>query len=164
MYTDFMSLRMHICSLLVAAMFVSCSPAQNEQSNKNASTEYTIPIDQEISLEDCLSQSESRYLIYFYSETCGHCQQIKSDIVSFANDQIMKTYFIDIKKPNNEVTICQKDEIELGISNYRDLKILGTPTIVMVENGIVTKNVSGKEECLTIINQERLNNDKQIVA
>ena len=164
MYTDFMSLRMHICSLFVAAMFVSCSPAQNEQSNKNASTEYEIPVEQEIDLKDCLSQSESQYLVFFHSETCSHCREIREDILFFANENILKVYFLDIKKPSNEVTICQKEEIELGISSYQDIKILGTPTIIKVENGVTTANVAGKEECLTLINQQRLNYNKQIIA
>lgn len=164
MYTDSMSLRLHICSLLAAAMFVSCSPAQNEQSNKNASTEYEIPIELEIDLKDCLSQSESQYLIFFHSETCSHCKEIKGDVLSFVNDNILKVYFLDIKKPNNEVTICQKEEIVFGVGDYQDLKILGTPTIIKVENGVTTANVAGKEGCLTLINRERLNNNKQIIA
>ena len=164
MYTDSMSLRMHICSLFVAAMFVSCSPAQNGQSNKNASTEFKIPIEQEIVLIDCLSQNESQYLVFFHSETCSHCREIMGDILLFNDETILKVYFLDIKKPNNEVTICQKEEIVLGVSNYQDIKILGTPTLIKVENGITTANVAGKEECLTLINQERLNNNKQIIA
>ena len=159
-----MSLRMHICSLFVAAMFVSCSPAQNEQSNKNASTDFKIPIEQEIVLIDCLSQSESQYLVFFHSETCSHCREIMGDILLFNDETILKVYFLDIKKPNNEVTICQKEEIVLGVSNYQDIKIIGTPTLIKVENGVTTANVAGKEECLTLINQERLNNNKQIIA
>ena len=152
-----MSLRMHICTLLVAAMFVSCSPAQNEQSNKNASTEYEIPIEREIFLKDCLSQNESQYLVFFHSETCSHCKEIRGDVLSFCEANLTKIYFLDIKKPTNEIQTCSKEEIAVGVSNYEDLKIVGTPTIIKVENGVTVINVAGKENCLTLLNEERLN-------
>ena len=117
MYTDSMSLRMHICTLLAAAMFVSCSPAQNEQSNKNASTEYEIPIEQEIFLKDCLSQNESQYLVFFHSETCSHCKEIRGDVLSFCEANLTKIYFLDIKKPTNEIQTCPKEEIVIGVNN-----------------------------------------------
>ena len=164
MYTDSMSLRMHICLLIGAAMFVSCSPAQNEQSNKNASTEYEIPIEQEIYLVDSLSQKESQYLVFFRSDTCSHCKEIMGDVLSFCYESIIKLYFLNVKKPTNEITTCLKEEIVVGVSSYDDLRIVGTPTIIKVENGVTTANVAGKEDCLTLLNQERFNHNKLIIA
>ena len=159
-----MSRRMHICSLIVAATLVSCSPVQNEQSNKNASTEYEIPFEQEIYLKDSLSQNEKQYLVFFHSDTCSHCNEIMGDVLSFCDENIIKLYFLNIKKPTNEITICLKQEIVIGIDKYEDLKIVGTPTIIKVENGVTTANVAGKEDCLTLLNQERLNHNKLIIA
>lgn len=164
MYTGSMSLRMHICLLIGAAMFVSCSPAQNEQSNKNASTEYEIPIEQEIYLTDSLSQKESQYLVFFHSDTCSHCKEIIGDVLSFCDENIIKLYFLNIKKPTNEIKTCSKEEITIGVNSYEDLQIVGTPSIIKVENGVTTANVAGKEDCLTLINQERLNHNKLIIA
>ena len=159
-----MSRRMHICLLIVAAMFVSCSPAQNEQSNKNASTEYEVPIEQEIFLKDSLSQNESQYLVFFHSDTCSHCKEIMGDVLSFCKENILKLYFLNIRTPTNEIKTCPKEEIVVGINNYEDLRIAGTPTIIKVENGKTTANVAGKEDCLALLNQFRLNYNKQIIA
>ena len=156
-----MSLRMHICSLFVAAMFVSCSPVKNEQSNKNASTEYELPTEQEIFLKDCLAQNESQYLVFFHSDTCTHCQEIRGDVLSFCEENILKMYFLNTKKPTNEIQTCSREEITLGISGYENLKIVGTPTIIKVENGVTVANVAGKDDCLTLLNEERLNYKKQ---
>lgn len=145
-------------------MFVCCSPVQNEQSNKSASKEYEIPTELTISLKDCLSQVESEYLIFFHSKMCTHCQEIKGDVLSFSSENILKTYFLDIMEPNNEVPICIKEEIVIGVTNYEDIKILGTPTIIKVENGKTTMNVGGKENCLTLLNEERMNSKKQNIV
>ena len=160
-----MNLKLHTLPFLLAAVFTSCSPVKSESTYKNAIQEYEIVKRQEINLSDCLSQEEEQYLVFFHSETCLHCQEIIEDVTSFAASNIFKTYFLDVAKEGNKTPRCSKEEITLGIDQVEDLKIVGTPTIIEVENGIVIVNIAGKESCLEFLNEQRVKQkDKNIIA
>ena len=161
MYTIFINMKLHTLPLLWVVVFASCSTGKSESSNKNAIQEYGIVSKQDVNLADCLSQIEEKYLIFFYSETCGHCKEIIEDVTLFAESNIIKTYFLNISKSENKIKRCSHDEIEIGIDRVEDLKIVGTPTIVEVEKGETTANVAGKDSCLSFLNEQK---DKYIVA
>ena len=152
-----MNLKMRIIPVLAAVLLASCS---NNASNKQSSSAFDIAKEQEINLVDCLSQKEEQYLVFFHSETCSKCQQIIGDVIEFANANIVTTYFLDIKKAGNEIQTCTADELVLGVDNVDDLRILGTPTIIKVENGTTVANVAGKEKCLTFLNEQRMDDKK----
>ena len=158
-------MKLHTLPLLLAAVFTSCSPSKSESTSKNAIQEYEIVSKQEISLRDCLSQKEEQYLVFFHSDTCGHCKEIIEDVVSFASSDIVKMYFLNIAKPENRIDRCKADEVVIGINQVDDLKIVGTPTIMEIENGITTANVAGKDDCLKFLNELRANTkDKNTIA
>ena len=161
MYTIFINMKLHTLPLLLVAVFTSCSPKGSESSSKNAIQEYEIVNKQEIYLDDCLTQIEEDYLIFFHSETCGHCKEIIEDVTLFAESNIIKTYFLNISKNENKIERCSHDEIEIGIDSVEDLKIVGAPTIVEVENGVTTANVVGKDSILSFLNEQK---DKYIIA
>ena len=161
MYTIFINMKLHTLPLLLVAVFTSCSPKGSESSSKNAIQEYEIVNKQEIYLDDCLTQIEEDYLIFFHSETCGHCKEIIEDVIAFANSNIIKTYFLNVSKNENKITRCSQEEIEVGIDKPENLKIVGTPTIVEVEKGVTVANVAGKNACLAFLNEQK---DKYIIA
>ena len=151
-----MSLRMHICPLIVAAVFTSCSPVKSESSNENALNEYGIVHDQAVNWDDCLSQKEERYLVFFHADSCGHCQIIMEDVIAFAQSGITKTYFLDVGKQKDKIRTCYLEDLTIGAESVDELAILGTPTIIEVEDGMTIANVPGKESCLTFLNEQRM--------
>lgn len=153
-----MKLKMCILPFLTMALFTSCSPAQSEYSNKNTSSEYEINANLLISWDDCLSQKENHYLVFFYSKSCQHCHQIMGDVLSFSESNIVKTYFLDTKDPNNNVQLSNDIDKTIGVSKTDELFIVGTPTLLEIEDGYVKANVPGKEDCLSLLNELRLNN------
>ena len=161
MYTIFINMKLHTLPLLLVAVFTSCTSSKSESSSKNAIQEYEVVTKQEINLADCLSQIEENYLVFFHSETCGHCREIIEDVVLFAESNIIKTYFLNISKTENKINRCSFDEIEIGIDKVEDLKIVGTPTIVEVKKGVTTANITGKDSILAFLNEKK---DKYIIA
>lgn len=156
-----MNLRWHICPLVLVAVFASCSPAKSESSSKNASKEYeTIINDLLIKWDDCLSQEESNYLVFVYAETCTHCHEIMGDVIQFTQENVVKTYFVNKSDSTNEINICPVDEVTVGINEIDKLAIAGTPTIFEIEEGKTTKNIYGADDCLTFLNEQRLNKKK----
>ena len=155
-YTILMNHRLRILPLLLVAMFASCTPATSEQMSKNAFSEHEIVIIQQIKWADILSQKESHYLVFFYSETCAHCHEIMGDVIVFSESDIVKTYFLDIKQSETKIPIKNEVDETIGASSIDDLFIAGTPTIIDVEEGMVMANVPGKDDCLSFLNEQRL--------
>ena len=153
-----MNYKLRILPLLLTALFVSCSPAENEQMSKNAFSEYNVPTNQKIIWSDCLSQKEDHYLVFFYSETCAHCHEIMGDVLSFYEANILQMYFLDTKADDTKIPIGNNIDLTIGVDNVNDLFIAGTPTIIEVENWIVKANFPGSDDCLTFLNEQRLLN------
>jgi len=151
-----MSLKLRICLALASAVFTSCSPVVSEQMSKNAFSEHEIVISQQIKWSQVLSQKESHYLVFFYSETCAHCHEIMGDVIAFSESEIVKTYFLDIKQSETKIPIKNEVDETIGASSIDDLFIAGTPTIIEVEEGMVMANVPGKDDCLSFLNEQRL--------
>ena len=151
-----MTYRLRILPLVLVATFASCAPATSEQMSKNAFDEYEILNTQQIKWSTVLSQTETNYLVFFYSETCPHCHEIMGDVIAFSSSEIMKMYFIDIKKSEIKIPINNEIDETIGKSDFEDLFIAGTPTIFEVEEGILKANVPGKDDCLTFLNEIRL--------
>ena len=153
-----MNNKLRILPFVLTALFASCSPAESEQMSKNAFSEYEIPLDRKIIWSNCLKQKEDRYLVFFYSETCAHCHEIMGDVLAFTNDNIVTTYFLDIKASDIKIPISNNIDLTIGVDSIDDLFIAGTPSIVEVENQIVTANIAGTDNCLTFLNEQRLLN------
>lgn len=155
-----MNIGLKLCSLLFAISAVSCTP-QTTSSSVISSSNYDEIIErQSVSLAECLSKEEEHYLVYFYSSTCTPCSEIKGDVVSFAMDNIVKTYFLNTKEPGNEIQKCSAEEVVVGVNDVSNLFIVGTPTLVEVKNGTTTSNVAGKSKCLNLLNELRANNNQ----
>ena len=143
-------------SLLFVAIPLSCSSA-GSSSVQSTSNIYDIIDRQSISLADCLSQPENHYVVYFYSDTCASCQRIKESVVTFANSSVVKTYFLDTQKPENNIQKCSIDELIVGVNNVSDLYIAGTPTLLEVKDGVTVSNVGGEINCLDLLETFTIN-------
>ena len=151
-----MNYKLRILPFVLTALFASCSPAESEQMSKNAFSDYNVPNSQKIFWSDCLSQKEDHYLVFFYSETCTHCHEIMGDVLSFAESNILKLYFLDIKASDSKIPISNNIDLTIGIDKVDALFIAGTPSIIEVENWTVKVNVAGTDNCLTFLNEQRL--------
>ena len=152
-----MNHKVRILPLLITAMFTSCSPARSEQMSKNAFSEFKEYTHNEIFWPDCLKQFDSHYLVFFYSPTCSHCEEIMEDVQAFSSSNIVNLYYLNIKDQDEKIPISNDIKMTIGVSDIVDLFIAGTPTILEVIDGQVNDNVAGKEACLTLLNELRLN-------
>ena len=129
-----------ILSTLIA-MLASCSSYETIKHNYHEIKDHLI------SLSDIFIQEEDTYLVYFYSERCGHCNELKQDILSYYFKQITPMYFIctDIEI----VTGPPKDL--LGISDINEFYIFGTPFLTLIKDGTVADYYVGKVQILDFI-------------
>ncbi|MCD6482219.1 MAG: thioredoxin family protein, partial [Candidatus Izimaplasma sp.] len=83
---------------------------------------------------------EDEYLVYYYSEICGHCNDIKIQVLEFADDnnEDIKVYFIDAGK----------------VTGYNYISGMnGTPSLLMVVDGQLVDLVSGSDKIINIFDQ-----------
>lgn len=152
-----MNLKMCVLPFVITALLTSCSPAQSEYSNKNTLSEYDVNPNLSIKLIDCFNQKEDHYLVFFYSKTCPHCHEIMGDVLAFSDENIIKLYFLDTKESGDEVSISSDVDHTIGMSSTDHICIRGTPTILEIEEWYIKANVAGKEDCLSLLNELRLN-------
>ena len=147
-----MTSRLLFVSLTSLAIVVSCSPTRETTNNKNIVEQEEIIKNKEIPWLEALDQEENHYIIFVYSETCGHCHDMMDEIIDFAKSDILVTYFINTRK--NEVPISR--EIIENTTDITELSILGTPTILEIESKTVIKNIAGIDKCLTFLIDKRM--------
>ena len=147
-----MTSRLLFVSLTSLAIVVSCSPSRETTNNKNVIEQEEIIKNQSISWFDALNQKENNYIIFVYSETCGYCHDMMDEIVDFAKSEILVTYFI-----NSQIyKVPISNEIKENIADINQLSILGTPTILEIDNKIVVNNIAGIDKCLNFLIDKRM--------
>ena len=147
-----MILRLLFVSLTSLAIVASCSPSIDTTNIENAIEQEEYINNHEILWLDVLKQEENNYLVFIYSETCGHCHDMMDEIIDFAKSEILPTYFINTQ--NYEVPIFK--EIKENIASIDELGILGTPSILEIENKVVIRNIAGIDKCLSFLIDKRM--------
>lgn len=104
--------------------------------------------DVEITWEKAFSPAKPSYFLYIYSKTCGHCQEIKQDVLSFVAHDYFPTFLINY---SDEIPVKRNPEKTIGVIRYEDLYISGTPTLIHIDGGAVFHNIVGTTEILDYI-------------
>ena len=151
-YTSVMKFLRFIVSLLSISLITSCTPSEESAPQYKAFKEFQVVVDNSIEWPNILNQEENNYIIFFYSETCAYCHEMQEEVIDFAITCPLKTYFLDAVE--NDVPIDSDKKI--GVSNYEEASINGTPSILEVENATIIANISGIDDCLTYLNQQRI--------
>ena len=141
-----MKLSRFIVSLLSIGLITACSHSENTSESFKAYKEFEIVENNSIKWQNILNQEEKSYIIFFYSETCAYCHEMQSEVVDFAITCPLKTYFLDVME--NDVPIDSDKKI--GVSNYEEASINGTPSILEIENATINANISGIELSIKI--------------
>lgn len=129
--------------LLAFSLLISSCGSNNEPIFHN----YHEIKDRLIVWNQIFELEEDYYLIYFYSERCGYCNDIKQEVLNYYFNLSSSMYFVctdyDI------VTGPAKDLV--GLNNIEEFYIFGTPFLIEVKEQSVTNYYAGKEEILAFI-------------
>ncbi len=146
-----MKLRYKFLLLPLLILISNCSNVDSQSSKKSLiSYEYsdiehlTIEWNQILSLD-------GTYFVYVYSQTCGHCKEIKSEVLNYAIDNEGSMYFVEYSK---DIPILEVVDFTLGVTNYEDVGILGTPTLLEVIDHTLIHNIAGKDRILLSLSKD----------
>ena len=139
--------------LLMGLTFLLVGCKKSVTSSEITSISETIAYDYDVVQEkmimwnDLFSIEKEKYSTYIYSTRCGHCNEIKQEVISHAlNDDSF--YFVEY---NQNIPITDNVEPTIGKSSVEDISILGTPTLLVIENKILIKNIAGAKAILEAI-------------
>lgn len=140
--------------LLSAVLLASCA-FKDEEKRKEPESEVTYEdvCNLKIAWKDIFNQEENYYLVYFYSEECGYCNMIKQEVLDYCQKEIKKMYFVDV--PNDEdVVIKRPPATNIGISNIDEMFILGTPSMIEIEEKVIKSYYVGVQSIRAFISDE----------
>jgi len=109
----------------------------------NPSLDYDS-FDHITSFQSVATQPEDEYIVYYYSESCSYCQQIKDRVLNFADDNPagVKVYLFDAFEAT-------------GVNNISDplsgQTMSGTPSLITVVNGTIVHMAPGYVNVLDVI-------------
>ena len=124
-------------------LLCGCSPQKPPEEEHN----YHEIKDKLIDWNYIFEQEENDYLVYFYSERCGYCNEIKQDIIKFYLAEIIPMYFVctdfdAVVGPRGDLT---------GVDNIDDFYIFGTPFLSRLKNHKIANYYVGVSEIRSFI-------------
>ena len=130
-------------SLLAFGLIVSSCSSSIEVSFHN----YHEIKERIINWYQVFNQKEDYYLIYYYSERCGYCNDIKQEVLDYYFKSITTMYFVCT---DYEIGTGPAKDL-IGINNIDDFYIFGTPFMTEIKEGAIYNYYAGKEEILGFI-------------
>lgn len=127
----------HLLSILIL-----CGCSNNElPSSSYPEHQYSEIADLMITYDRGFDIDENDHFLYFYSETCYYCKQIKDEVIDFAINKHFPIYFIQANDsiPSNH----NAEEINQTIksNDVNDLFVGATPQLVLIEQGRIAKSI-----------------------
>ncbi len=141
-----------LCAL---PLLMGCSKAKATSTSEIISSEiiydYSDVSHLTIEWKEILNQEEKRYFGYVYSSQCGHCKEIKQDVIKTALNSDKKIYFINYTK---DIPIITNASNNIGVDDYEKLGIIGTPSLFEIENNIVMDCHTGSEAIIATLTSQ----------
>ena len=133
---------------ITAILILGCSP--NKEA-KAIEYDYSDVADLTICWNDILSVESDKYFAYIYSPTCGHCNEIKKDVITYALVNKGTLYFVPF---NKMIPIIIDRTLPLEKDKVEDLGIVGTPSMFLIINHVVKENYVGKKEIVKTLTND----------
>lgn len=138
--------KLFLFNLLLSLIFQTHIQVNNECNLKQiVNHDYDEISHLTINYKNIFEQIGKQYFIYFYSLTCGHCFELKNEIITYALCNKIKTYFV---LECDEIKYGFDTNLTIGISNIESLFIKGYPTLIEINNNVLTFNEAGKNKII----------------
>jgi len=121
-----------VLTLVFVLTLSACSPEEEIVLDYSSFESHLIS-----SYDDATFQHENKYIVYYYSQNCGHCATVKEDILNFFNTYEGLPFYI--------FEVSQADDV----SSLEEF--VGTPTIFIMSDSIVSKAYIGSDKILDFI-------------
>ena len=115
------------------------------------SHDYKEVEDKFISWDNLFKIEQAWYYVYIFSYSCGHCLNIKNEIIEYSLNHD-NFYFVEF---NKDIPILTNIEETINQIDIQYVGILGTPSLLEIYNKVLIGNVAGEKEILKTIAKPR---------
>ena len=129
-----------IALLITCFLLTGCDQKEGESYTCRNDYSYDDVVEKKIGWNEVLSKDKPSYFIYVYFPTCGHCKEIRQDVICFSLSRD-DFFFCEYSK---EIPVITYVEDTIGKNKIEEIGIVGTPTLLGVEDGVLTMNIVGK--------------------
>ncbi len=116
---------------------------------------------------DDIFTKDGKNIYYFYQESCAHCNDAKPNLIEFKtklekSDSDVVFNVVDMAAVENKDLWYQGDDYTTDpnykdnpddIKTLSDLQIVGTPTMIYVEDGVVKNYMLGNPQIYSFLNE-----------
>lgn len=127
--------------LSICLLLVSCT---KEKQIESLIYEYEDVKHLSLEWNNLFIVEDDDYYTYIYSETCGHCRDIKQEVIT-KSLETEKIYFVLF---NKEIPIISDKEVVIGKNDFESLGIIGTPTLFRIQNHMISEHHVGSHDIL----------------
>ena len=129
-----------LLSLLILFTLSACEEEPIDETNTDQEFEYSDLSDIALTSHDqAENMSNNKYIVYYYSATCSHCQEVKQDILGFASEyEDVDFYIFDVSDADDRTSIEE---------------FLGTPSVLIFSGGELTQIYLGKIRVIDFIEE-----------
>ena len=140
-------------SLMFLTLIAGCSKTiSNDTSEDLISSiifyDYNLVDNLSIEWEQALLQEDEHYFVYIYSKTCGHCLEIKNDVIKCALQTTEKIYFVEYSE---SIPIIQDREIVLEETDINRCGVVGVPSLFEINQHVIVNYYLGGKEIIEIL-------------
>ena len=123
-------------------LLTCCSNPKSNYQCEIREHDYDEIADQIINWENLFSIHQDDYYCYIFSTRCTHCNNIKNLVIDTALE-MDNFYFVLF---DSTIPISGYVQNTIGATSYSDVSILGTPTLLRIENSTLTINIAGEKQ------------------
>ena len=134
--------------LFIVSMLLLSSCHETELPNEERVYDYKDVQDRFIEWKDVLAQEKENYFAYVFSYSCGHCKGIKQDILKKTIIDWWDIYYVEY---TSDIPIVDSSTPYVGITNYEEVGIIGTPTLFEITNNVVSNRFTGSKEIIATL-------------
>ena len=129
----------------------SCTNTDVSQTSEKIYHDYDEIEGKTILWNQLFEQEQNHYYSYIYSPRCGHCNEIKQEVIDYGlkHDDF---YFILY---SNDIPVDYEIETTIGKTDINDVFILGTPSLIEIKNSVVINNVAGSNSILMTLSKQK---------
>ncbi len=152
--------------ILIVAIGAIVFVTQKENQVKNNQDTYLYDESPNATGEDIFTK-DGKNIYYFYQESCTHCNDAKPNLIEFKtkleqSDSDVVFNVVDMADVENKDLWYQGDDYTTDpnykdnpqdIKSLTDLQIVGTPTMIYVENGVVKNYMLGNPDIYSFLNE-----------
>lgn len=130
-------------ALLIGLTFLLASCSSNSVLSRTCESEldYHNFESQFVKWNQVLSLDKNQYFVYIFMVNCGHCNEIKQNVLCYASNHT-DFYFCEYSK---EILVIEDINETIGKGDIEEIGIKGTPTLLGIENGVLVMNIAGSK-------------------